>query len=163
MIVVAQPDDGLQIKDMTYRTGMFSEEEVQCVADIWQQHLQFGPAASGYSFYVDRVDDKINGFVCVGPRGLTDRVYDLYWIVVDPDVHRKGIGRQLLERAEQVVRDLNGRILVIETSGTEKYAGTRAFYIGVGYLHEATLRDLYSDGDDLCIFTKRILPVKDRL
>ena len=50
MIVVAQPDDGLQIKDMTYRTGMFSEEEVQCVADIWQQHLQFGPAASGYSF-----------------------------------------------------------------------------------------------------------------
>ena len=156
MIVMANPEDGWQIRDITAKTGMFNAEEVQCVADIWQQHLQLGQEASGYTFYVDRDVDRVLGFVCIGPRGLTDRVYDLYWIVVDPAAQRRGIGRNLLEKAEQVVRELGGRILVIETSGTEKYVGTRAFYSSSGYLHEATLRDLYADGDDLCIYTKRI-------
>ena len=156
MIEKAIPEDGEQIREITDLTGMFNDEEVQCVADIWQQHLQLGPEASGYSFYVDKDGDRVLGFVCVGPRGLTDRVYDLYWIVVAPSAQRNGIGRRLLEKAEQVVRDMRARILVIETSGTEKYVGTRAFYLSCGYLHEATLQDLYSDGDDLCIFTKRI-------
>jgi ribosomal protein S18 acetylase RimI-like enzyme len=156
MIVMANPMDGGRIQEITAKTGMFNDEEVQCVADIWQQHLQLGEEASGYTFYVDKEFDCVLGFVCVGPRGLTDRVYDLYWIVVDPDAQRRGIGRNLLEKAEQIVRESGGRILVIETSGTEKYTGTRAFYNSCGYLHEATLLDLYADGDDLCIFTKRI-------
>lgn len=156
MICDADSQDGSQIYEITTRTGMFNVDEEQCVADIWQQHLQLGREASGYTFYVDKDDGRVLGFVCVGPRGLTDRVYDLYWIVVDPEAQRHGVGRRLLERAEQAVRDLGGRILVIETSGKENYAGTRAFYQACGYLHEATLRDLYADGDDLCIYTKRI-------
>jgi ribosomal protein S18 acetylase RimI-like enzyme len=156
MIVMASPPDGPQICEITARTGMFNAEEVQCVADIWQQHLQLGREVSGYTFYVEKDAERVLGFVCVGPRGLADRVYDLYWIAVDPDVQRQGVGLRLLEKAEQVVRELGGRILVIETSGTEKYTGTRAFYQARGYLLEATLRDMYSDGDDLCIYTKRI-------
>lgn len=156
MIFMADPSDGDQIYDITARTGMFNAEELQCVADIWQQHLQLGQEASGYTFYVDKDWDRVNGYVCVGPRGLTDRVYDLYWIVVDPQAQRHGVGRRLLEQAEQVTREKDGRIMVIETSGKENYAGTRAFYLSCGYLHEATLRDLYADGDDLCIFTKRL-------
>ncbi|MEI7845495.1 MAG: GNAT family N-acetyltransferase [Chloroflexota bacterium] len=156
MIEIANPLDGGQIRDITAHTGMFNAEEVQCVADIWQQHLQFGPEASGYTFYVDKDGERVLGFVCVGQRALTDKVYDLYWIVVDPSAQRYGIGRRLLARAEQVVREREGRIMVIETSGTQKYDGTRAFYLSCGYLLEGTLRDLYSVGDDLCIFTKRI-------
>jgi ribosomal protein S18 acetylase RimI-like enzyme len=156
MIYIASPADGSQIHEITARAGMFNAEEVQCVIDIWHQHLQFGEQASGYTFYVDKDRDNVNGFICVGPRALTDRVYDLYWIVVDPAAQRQGIGGRLIEKAEQIVQEKGGRILVIETSGTEKYAGTRAFYLACGYLHEATLRDLYSDGDDLCIYTKRL-------
>ncbi|HEY3311223.1 MAG TPA: GNAT family N-acetyltransferase [Anaerolineales bacterium] len=153
---MADPSDGGQIYEITARTGMFNAEELQCVADIWHQHLQIGREASGYSFYVDKDWDRVLGYVCVGPRGLTDRVYDLYWIVVDPEAQRQGVGKRLLEKAEQVVRELGGRILVIETSGKENYSGTRAFYLACGYNHEATLRDLYADGDDLCIYTKRL-------
>ena len=156
MIVMAGPSDGAQVYEITARTNMFNPEEVQCVADIWQQHLQLGQEASGYTFYVDKEGERVLGYVCVGLRALTDRVYDLYWIVVDPALHRQGVGRKLIEKAEQIVREKNGRILVIETSGTEKYAGTRAFYESCGYLREATLRDLYADNDDLCIYTKRI-------
>ena len=156
MIVVAKAMDGDQVVEIAAKTGMFNAEEVQCVTDIWQQHLQLGPDASGYTFFVDKDVDRVNGFVCVGLRGLTDRVYDLYWIAVDPSAYRQGIGRKLIEVAEKFVQDRAGRIMVIETSGTEKYSGTRMFYLSCGYLHEATLRDLYSDGDDLCIFTKRM-------
>ena len=157
MITIATLADGVQIHEIAARTGMFNPEEVQCVADIWQQQVQFGQEASGYTFYVEKDTDRVLGFfVCVGPRGLTDRVYDLYWIAVDPLAQRQGIGRRLLEKAEQIVRGKGGRILVIETSGAEKYTGTRAFYISCGYLHEATLRDLYADGDNLCIYTKRM-------
>lgn len=157
MIVIATPQDGAQVHEITAKTGMFNAEEVQCVADIWQQHLQLGSEASGYTFFVDKDADRVLGFVCIGPRGLTDRVYDLYWIVVDPSAHRHGIGRRLIDAAERAVKERSGRILMIETSGTEKYSGTRAFYLSCGYKHEATLANLYSDGDDLCIFTKRMI------
>jgi len=156
MIVTPVRADGDQISDIAARTGMFNAEEVKCVAEIWQQHLDFGIQASGYTFFVEKEDKKVLGFVCVGPRSLTDRVYDLYWIAVDPIAQRRGVGRRLLEKAEASVRDLGARMMVIETSGIEKYAGTRAFYLSCGYVHEATLRDLYADGDDLCIYTKRI-------
>ena len=156
MISKANVEDGGQIFDITANTEMFNAEENQCVVDIWQQHLQIGADASGYHFFVDKVDGRVQGYICIGPRALTDRVYDLYWIVVDSFVQRGGIGRRLIEQAEQVVRENSGRILVIETSGTEKYIGTRQFYLACGYIKEAILRDLYSDGDDLCIFTKRI-------
>ena len=157
MISIPDAKDGEQIREITQRTEMFNAEEVQCVVDIWQQYLQFGSQASGYTFYVEKDEERVLGFVCVGPRSLTDRVYDLYWIAVDPAAQRLGVGRKLLQKAEATVKESGGRILVIETSGTPKYAGTRAFYAASGYLQEATLRDLYADGDDLCIYTRRMI------
>ncbi len=157
MIRVATTEDAASIRRVTEQTGMFNAEEVQCVDEIFQEYLTLGVETSGYQFFVEQNAGPVRGFVCVGPRSLTDHVYDLYWIAVDPSAQRLGVGKNLLLRAEAAVRERNGRLLVIETSGTAKYAGTRAFYLSLGYLHEATLRDLYADGDDLCIFTKRLL------
>ena len=156
MIITPNSEDGEQIREIALLTGLFNAEEVQCVGDIWQQYLQLGIKASGYTFYIEKIAGSALGFVCVGPRPLTDRVYDLYWIAVDPKAQRQGIGRRLLEKAETAVRAAGGRILVIETSGTPGYSGTRAFYTASGYQHEATLRDLYADGDDLVIYTRRM-------
>lgn len=153
---LAETKDGNQICEITARSEMFTEEEVQCVSDIWNQSINLGPEISGYTFYVKKNADRVLGFICIGPRGLTDKVYDLYWIVVDPEFQRAGVGRSLIEQAETHVKKLNGRIIVIETSGKQNYSGTREFYLSCGYFHEATLKDLYADGDDLCIFTKRI-------
>jgi len=57
---------------------------------------------------------------------------------------------------ENAVHQTGGRILIAETSGTPLYDGTRKFYFGMGYENEATIKDFYSMGDDLKIFTKRI-------
>ena len=155
MILPATEADGPQIRDVAARAGVFSQEEVECVADIWDEYLTTGSVVGGYNFLVDRDGDRVLGFACYGPRDLTDGVFDLYWIAVDSRTHRNGIGRALLTACEEAVREAGGRMLVAETSGTPDYESTRKFYSGMGYVLEATIRDFYTEGDDLAIFVKR--------
>jgi ribosomal protein S18 acetylase RimI-like enzyme len=155
MILEATKTDGLQIQNIAARTGFFSQEEVECVADLWEEYLTVGPVVGGYNFIVDRDADRVLGFACYGPRDLTSGVYDLYWIAVDPDCHRNGVGRRLLTASEEAVRQAGGRMLIAETSGTPLYEPTRKFYLGMGYRNEATIKDFYVEGDDLAIFIKR--------
>ncbi|HET9911509.1 MAG TPA: GNAT family N-acetyltransferase [Anaerolineales bacterium] len=157
MILTATDVDGPQIKDIAARTGFFSQEEVECVGEIWGEYLSLGPEGCGYNFIVDRDDDQVLGFACYGPRDLTSGVFDLYWIAVDPKAHRNGVGRGLLTASEESVCKSGGRMLIAETSGTPLYEPTRKFYIGMGYTMEATIKDFYTEGDDLTIFVKRFL------
>jgi GNAT superfamily N-acetyltransferase len=155
MIIVATETDGSQIRDIAARAGVFSQEEVECVAALWEDYLSVGPVEGGYNFVVDREEDRVLGFACYGPRDLTSGVFDLYWIAVDSDAHRSGIGRRLLSAIEEAVCQAGGRMLIAETSGTPHYEPTRKFYLGMGYIMEAAIRDFYSEGDDLAIFVKR--------
>jgi ribosomal protein S18 acetylase RimI-like enzyme len=155
MIHPAVEADGPQIQDIAARAGVFNQEEVECVRAIWEEYLAEGPVEGGYNFLVDRDGDLVLGFACYGPRDLTTGVFDLYWIAVDSNAQRSGIGRRLLTATEEAVCKAGGRMLIAETSGTLHYESTRKFYLGMGYTQEATLRDFYSEGDDLAIFVKR--------
>jgi ribosomal protein S18 acetylase RimI-like enzyme len=156
MITVALKEDGLQIHAINANTTVFSQEEVQCVDELWEEYLLQGSERSGYYFTVEKEAGSVLGYACYGPRALTDRTYDLYWIAVSPDARGRGVGRILLGTVEREIRQMGGRLLIVETSGLPKYEPTRAFYIATGYLLEATLKDFYSDGDDLVIFTKKL-------
>ncbi|SNS21276.1 hypothetical protein SAMN06893096_102529 [Geodermatophilus pulveris] len=60
-----------------------------------------------------------------------------------------------------VEADLSGRgarLLAVRTSGTDRYAGTRAFYDRCGYDRAARVPDWWTDGDDLVLFRKRLAP-----
>ena len=155
MIIAATEADGAQIRDIAARAGVFSQEEVQCVVDLWEEYLTVGPVFGGYNFLVERDGDRVLGFACYGPRDLTSGVFDLYWIAVDSRTHRNGVGRKLLTATEEAVRKAGGRMLIAETSGTPHYEATRKFYLGMGYVMEATIKDFYTEGDDLAIFVKR--------
>lgn len=157
MITTPTETEGGQIHAITANAGVFSQEEVECVDELWQEYLAQGSDNSGYYWLVDRDDDgRILGYACYGPRSLTSGTYDLYWIAVDSTLHRSGVGRRLLSATEQAVRELGGRLLFLETSGLPKYEPTRKFYLGTGYTLEATIRDFYATGDDLVIFTKHL-------
>lgn len=155
MIMAAAEADGPQIRDIAARAGVFNQEEVDTVADLWNDYLTTGPVVGGYNFLVDRDGDRVQGFACYGPRDLTTGVFDLYWIAVDSTIHRSGIGRKLLIATEDEVRRAGGRMLIAETSGSAHYEPTRNFYFGMGYALEATIKDFYCEGDDLAIFIKR--------
>lgn len=156
MIIIATEADGTQIRGITASAGVFSQEEVECVSELWEEYLTLGPGHCGYHFIVDRDGDQVRGYACYGPRDLTDGVFDLYWIAVDPNARHNGVGHGLLTTSEKKVREMGGRMLIAETSGTSHYEPTRKFYFRMGYTIEATIKDFYVMGDDLMIFTKRL-------
>ncbi len=156
MITIATSEDGSQIHAINANTAVFSREEVETVDELWVEYQSLGSERSGYYFIVERQDERVLGYACYGPRALTDRTYDLYWIAVSPDARHAGVGRSLLCATEESIRKLGGRLLIVETSGLPQYEPTRAFYHATGYAREATLKDFYKDGDDLVIFTKHL-------
>jgi D-alanine-D-alanine ligase len=156
LIIQAVEEDGPAVCRITAGAGVFSPEEVECVSELWQEYIEKGPQVSGYFFVVLKEEGAVKGYACYGPRSLTQGTYDLYWIAVDPAAKRGGVGRALMERVEKDIAGLGGRLLVVETSGLEKYIATRAFYEGIGYNREATIRDFYAPGDDLVVYTRKV-------
>ena len=64
---------------------------------------------------------------------MTDRTWELWWIVVDKLQQGRGIGKEMLEWVEADVTKQSGRLLLIETSSTPAYVPTRHFYLNAGY------------------------------
>lgn len=156
MIFTATEADGPQIQDITARIDIFGQEEVDSVKEAWLEYRTYASPPDGYYFLVYRDGDKVLGFTCYGIRYLSQGVYDLFWIAVDPNARRNGVGRELITASEEAVRTMGGRILIAETSGTAEYASTREFYVRMGYENEASIKDFYKPGDDLKIYTKRL-------
>ena len=156
MISTATEADKDQITNITARAGVFNQEEVDSVPAMFDEYLRYGAEGSGYHFIVYREGEQVLGYAIYGFRDLTDGVYDLYWIAVDPSARRKSVGRKLLTACEDAVREAGGRMIIAETSGTAEYESTREFYVRTGYKAEAVIKDFYKPGDDLYIFIKRI-------
>jgi len=157
MIRLAQPEDGDSIAAITAKVGVFSPSEIQCVAELWNEYLQQGER-SGYTFLVALKEAKAIGYACFGPHALAEGVWDLYWIAVDPDARGQGVGRALLQHMEDIVSAQQGRLILVETSGTPAYEPARRFYEACGYRYQAVIHDFYAPGDDLIIFGKTLRP-----
>ncbi len=87
---------------------------------------------------------------------MTQGCFDLYWIAADAAARGQGTGRSLVAAMERVLVSRAGRLVRVETSSQEAYGATRKFYLAIGYIEEARLRDFYKPGDDLLIFTRRL-------
>ena len=63
---------------------------------------------------------------------------EVHCIAVHRDFHRRGLGRLLMEHAENEARARGVRFLQVKTMGPSKpnaqYAQTRLFYLGIGYV-----------------------------
>ena len=144
-IELAKPEDRQGILAVTANIDIFTDEEKDTVLELWDD--------GGYNFLVAHHEGQVIGYACFGERGLTQGSYDLYWIAVDPSARRLGAGKALMRATESEVQKRGGRLIIVETSGMDKYESTRAFYLGVGYQQEAVIRDFYKPGDDLVIYT----------
>jgi GNAT superfamily N-acetyltransferase len=136
--------------------GVFTQEELATIDELLQAHL-YNPQQRDYDFFVacDELD-RVLGFVCFGPTALTEGTFDLYWIAVNKSAQGGGVGRVLMEWTEGHLRDMGGRLLVVETSGTPEYAPTRRFYERLGYDGRLSVRDFYRTGDDLIVYSKHL-------
>jgi ribosomal protein S18 acetylase RimI-like enzyme len=62
---------------------------------------------------------------------------EIYWLGVNPECHRQGIGRSLIDAVEQRLRREGIKFLFVMTlhpdDPYEPYRRTRAFYEGIGF------------------------------
>ncbi len=150
--------DVAAVRAIVTATGFFSPQEATVAGELVEERLARGPA-SGYQFVFTEDADGLAGYVCFGPIPLTVASYDLYWIVVRPDLQRGGLGRRLLLHVETEIVRLGGMTLYADTSSRPQYAPTRAFYRRAGFAPAAELPDFYAPGDSRIIFAKRLLSV----
>lgn len=136
-------------------TGVFSAEEVATVDELFAGYLR-DPEQSGYHFVVAVDDQGLLGFACWGPTALSHNAADLYWIAADPRAQGQGVGAALFQAVEAAMRARQRRLLVIWTSSRADYAPARAFYQRQGCALQTQIADFYADGEDLCVFLKRL-------
>jgi GNAT superfamily N-acetyltransferase len=111
----------------------------------------------GYHFLIAEHYGRLIGYTCYGPIPCTAGSFDLYWIAVHPDFHRRGIGRGLVDETEKLIRAAGGSRIYVDTSQRIQYASTRAFYEGCGYRLETVLTDFYAPGDGKAIYCKSLV------
>src|SRR5262245_12620952 len=119
-----QTGDVPLLVEMTRETGVFKLIEITALEEVLAEYLA-QPGGDGYHCYTCEQDGQILGFECHGPNTMTDRTWDLYWIVVAKATQARGIGSRLLHFVEDDIRKRNGRLLVIETSSLPSYEPTR--------------------------------------
>jgi ribosomal protein S18 acetylase RimI-like enzyme len=141
------------LKEMLGTIAEFSPEEQNVALELMDAYLKKGEI-SGYSHLVAQVEFSPAGYICYGPTPLTEGTWDVYWMAVAPDRQRLGIGRALLQAAEDNIMQADGRLILIETSSKSGYERTRKFYWSMAYELLARIPDFYSRGDDKLIFCK---------
>jgi len=134
--------DRQRVRALVKSTGVFNPAEVEVALELVHERLTRGPASGYYFVFAERGGQTL-GYVCYGPIPVTSGSFDL--------------GRILLEKAEELIRQGGGRRVYIETSSRHDYAATRAFYQRCGYHQEAVLRDFYAPGDDKVIYVKSLI------
>lgn len=149
-----QPADRPTVKTMIEATRMFTPAEVAVALELIDIFLQ-NKQQQDYvvEVAVDAADQPL-GYICYGPTPATEGTYDLYWIVVAPQYQGQGIGKLLLQHLERLLAIQKGRLIIIETSSTERYKPTQQFYLKNNYTIAARIKDFYRPGDDRLIFTK---------
>lgn len=143
------------VRDILVSTGFFYDIEIPVAVELVEERLKFGDA-SEYFFLFAEVDEKMVAYSCFGPIAGSEGAFDLYWIVTHNNFRGQGIGKQLLEKTHDRVKEMGGRLLIAETSSLEKYTPTRHFYTSMNYLKEAEIRDFYKPGDGKVFFVKRL-------
>lgn len=145
--------DRNKIERILNDTGNFNEEEIRIALELIDIYIK-DKEQKDYEIFVDEEGNDLRGYICIGPRPMTDGTYDLYWIAVNPDIQSKGVGSGLISYIEDHIRNKKGRLVIIETSGKPSYEKERKFYEKNSYSELVRIKDFYREGDSLVIYGK---------
>jgi ribosomal protein S18 acetylase RimI-like enzyme len=138
-----------------HSTPEFLLREVVVAEELIDAYLSDG-IDSGYHILVSENDGKITGYICYGETPLTKGTWDIYWIAVDRTYQGRGVGGALMKTAENEIKELHGRLAIIETSSKADYNKTRKFHASQGYVEIAIIPDFYEVNDGKVIMVKRL-------
>ena len=136
------------------RISQFSPEELPVAEEVIDAALLH--PGRDYTGLVIDIEGKVSGFVIYGPTPLTHGTFDMYWLMVAPELQGNGAGKALVQAAEADMVRNGARLAVIETSSTPIYETARQFYVKRGYTLTCRLANFYAPGDDKIIFIKQL-------
>ncbi|MDQ3193612.1 MAG: GNAT family N-acetyltransferase [Bacteroidota bacterium] len=145
--------DREKIKNILVDTNNFTDEEIKIALELIDVYIK-EKEQKDYEIFVDEEENNVRGYVCTGPRPLTKGTYDLYWIAVNPKVQSRGVGSGLIKYIEEYLKEIEGRLILIETSGKASYEKERKFYEKNLYKELVNIKDFYNVGDSLIVFGK---------
>jgi ribosomal protein S18 acetylase RimI-like enzyme len=86
--------------------------------------------------------------------------WEVYVMGVSPVMHRQGLGKALMQAAENYVQSQGGGYLQVKTLGyshsDEGYARTRAFYQAMGFCPLEELPQVWGEANPCLILVKKI-------
>jgi len=148
--------DRASLLSMLIKTRSFTSAEIDVAMELIDIVLK-DQIQKDYQIYcmVDDQDQAI-GYICYGPTPITQGTFDLYWIAVDPDFQKQGVGSNLLDFLGKVVKELKGRMILADTSSIPHYEKTQNFYLRNGFQEVARVLDYYHPGNDRVTFCRRL-------
>jgi len=135
------------------RLGQIAEQAGLFPAEMMPDMIAPALASGGDIWLVAEDDGGAIGFAFARSEEMTDSVWNVLAIGVDPSAHGKGYGKQLLAATERALSD--ARMIIIETTQLSEQQAARAMYEKAGYNRVAHIPDFYSDGEDKIVFCKR--------
>ena len=152
MIRPSKPGDVAGILSLAEASGLFPPEHLEPLEGLLREFFQAGDAQE--RFWLTDDDDGVRGMVFCEPELMTNQTWNLRLIAVAPEHQGKGRGAGLLAHTEQFLAKRGGRLLVVDTSGTEEFDSVRRFYRRCGYSEATRIADFFDTGDDKITFTK---------
>ncbi len=149
-------EDRERLRRMVVETGVFTDEEIGVAMELID--ITLGHKDQKDYRIVCAVDEKDQplGYICYGPVPMTQGAFDLYWIVIDPEVQGQRIGSELLNYLEEEIKGMKGRMILADTSSIPSYEKANEFYLKRGFKEVARIADYYWEGNDRITYCKRL-------
>ena len=118
--------------------------------EVEEGREEYIAACVDWIFIADKEDDAYAGFLCLKETG--NATVELAVMGVKKDYHRKGIGKQLVEKAKEIAGEEGYSFMQVKTVQLGKYEDydrTNHFYIACGF-KEFEVFPLLWDEDNPC-------------
>lgn len=137
------------ILNMIEASGEFDADGVQFVESLLNQHFYVGDS----SIWLTAELGDVLGVAYCAAEPMALGVWNLLMLWTRADAHRRGHGTGLVSGVLDRLKQVNARLLLVETSGADAFGPARDFYVKNGFKYEATIRNYYGQGEDKWIFT----------
>lgn len=158
IITAVHPGERAALLNLAVRTGLFVPDEAEALLGGVLDSLAASALPAGHAVIVCRAssDGAAVGWSYVAPDAYGDKVWNVWWIGVNPEHHGRGAGQAILAHIEREASASGARVIVIETSDQPPLARARTFYRKFGYAERGRIPDFYADGDAKVIFSRSL-------
>lgn len=132
-------------------TGLFEPTQLKELSTLLANHFDGDKTRA---FWITDDEQGPVGVAYCEPERMTDQTWNLQLIAIHPDRQGQGRGTALLRHVEQTLVARDGRMLIVDTSGSPDFEGVHKFYANCGYQAEGRIRDFYATGYDKVTFRK---------